>query len=153
MCICICIYLVVIYFFFSFLKATKNIRMVGLWGRGRVGSFCILGFTWLSFHCLEGQKQSSKASEPGNRCRKTWSLVQKLRTDAARHQRTRISAQTRLAGLVLGVMVQLQAPAEVTSNWKQRVLILRGSGGRSEWALGSFHLIQKGGRWLRVFAV
>lgn len=45
------------------------------------------------------QKQSSKSSQPGSRCRKTWSLVQKLRTGATRHQRTRISLRTK-AGLV-----------------------------------------------------
>lgn len=76
----VCISLVVIvYFFFSFLRDTKNITDSGLggmgWGLGGgLGGFCILGFTWLFFNCLEGQKQSSKASEPGNGCGKTWSL-------------------------------------------------------------------------------
>lgn len=45
------------------------------------------------------QKQRSKASEPGNGCGKARPLVQKLRTGAAKQQRTRISVQIKAGWL------------------------------------------------------
>lgn len=88
------------------MKATRNIidgvllgsgLVVGRWG---VEGFMFRVLPWSSLIAWRhDQKQSSKSSQPGSRCRKTWFLVQRLRTGAKRHQRTRISLRTK-AGLV-----------------------------------------------------
>lgn len=82
------------YFSFSPLKATKCVIDGGplgsdWWWRGERGGSLFRVFPGCPVIAWrQDQKQSPEAAEPGNRCRKIQSLLQKLRRGAVRHQRT-----------------------------------------------------------------